>query len=100
MRHRGVLDEFAQSLEELRDKQLDPIATHLRDEPFDRNALPLVQKTKNRLDEMLAELPGSGPGLNAAGRIPDSSRREIEDYFRDLSDDFGNEQWNTEKPAP
>ena len=91
-----MLSDFANSLAQLRDERLGYVTSQLRDEPFDRKALPLIVEARERLDEMLAELPRSETALSASSRIPDARRREIEDYFRGLSDDFGSEDWNTE----
>jgi hypothetical protein len=44
-----------------------------------------------RLDVLIAQLPGGQVNATAQSRIPEGSRREVEDYFKNLSDDFGDE---------
>jgi hypothetical protein len=62
--------------------------------PFSRDALPLVEEAAQRIEELVAALPTAAAApLAAAGRVPESRRREVEDYFRNLSDDFGGEEW-------
>jgi hypothetical protein len=52
-----------------------------------------VDAADQRLQELIDQLPVD-PNLAAArNKMPEQSRREIEDYFRDLSDDFGGEVW-------
>lgn len=44
-----------------------------------------------RLDLLMASLPGRVTTQTVQNRVPEKHRREIEAYFRNLSDDFGNE---------
>ncbi|WP_050030928.1 hypothetical protein [Verrucomicrobium sp. BvORR034] len=44
-----------------------------------------------RLDLLMASLPGRVTPQTVQNRVPEKYRREIEAYFRNLSDDFGNE---------
>lgn len=87
---------FRDTLERLNDSQLQYVITQMRDYAFNRDAIPLLKKAEERLLEMLTELPGSSPDLSVANRIPDEDRREIEDYYRNLSDDFGERQLQSE----
>jgi hypothetical protein len=45
----------------------------------------------DQLDLLMAALPGNMIPQTVQSRIPEQHRREIEAYFRNLSDDFGNE---------
>lgn len=54
-------------------------------------AIPALTGIIQRLDTLVAELPADGGEKNMAGRIPESSRREVEDYFKNLSDDLDDE---------
>jgi len=92
-----ALDRFADNLEDLGDPTgLGKFTVPLRAAPFDRSTVPLVDAVEQRLQELLEELPKDQSTAAARNRLPEKSRREIEDYFRDLSDDFGGEEW--EKP--
>lgn len=44
-----------------------------------------------RLDLLMTSLPGRVTTQTVQNRVPEKHRREIEAYFRNLSDDFGNE---------
>lgn len=54
-------------------------------------AIPALTGIIQRLDTLVAELPADGGEKSMAGRIPESSRREVEDYFKNLSDDLDDE---------
>ncbi len=88
------LDRFAGTIDNLRDEGgLGRLVTPLRSAPFDRSAIPLVDAADVRLQELIELIP-SDPGVfSARGKPPEASRRDIEAYFRDLSDDFGDEDW-------
>lgn len=91
---RPRLNEFADVLAGLSDGGgLGSIIDPLRVAPFDRSTIPLVDAAATRIDELIAEIPVTPGVATAAGKLPEASRREIEDYFRDLSDDFGDEVW-------
>jgi hypothetical protein len=86
------MGRFAKALEGVRDDKLHNFAIQLFNAPFSRDSLPLVEGAAERLQELILELPTGNSAL-VAGRVPESRRREVEDYFRDLSNDFGDEQW-------
>ena len=69
----------------------------LRAAPFDRGTIPLVDAADARLKELIDRIPTDTGLASARGKLPEESRREIEDYFRDLSDDFGGEVWETKQ---
>lgn len=94
-----AMGRFSKTLRSIGDEQLNEFSIKLFNSPFDRNALLLVEEAAQRIAELVAELPATSPPLAAAGRIPESRRREVEDYFRNLSDDFGSEDWNA-PPEP
>jgi len=93
-----ALDRFADTLEDLGDPSgLGKFSIPLRAAPFDRSTIPLVDAADQRLQQLQDELPKDQSTANARNRLPEQSRREIEDYFRDLSDDFGGEEWEKSK---
>lgn len=94
-----AMGRFSKTLRSIGDEQLNEFSIKLFNSPFDRNALPLVEEAAQRIAELVAELPAASAPLTAAGRVPESRRREVEDYFRNLSDDFGSEDWNA-APEP
>ncbi|MES2709630.1 MAG: hypothetical protein V4726_23735 [Verrucomicrobiota bacterium] len=54
--------------------------------------IPALTGIIQRLDTLVAELPPSGGEEKAlVNRIPENSRREVEDYFKNLSDDLDDE---------
>jgi hypothetical protein len=53
--------------------------------------IPALDGIVQRLDVLIAQLPGSQAPQTAHSRVPEASRREVEDYFKNLSDDFGDE---------
>lgn len=93
-----ALDRFADNLERLDDPSgLGKIAIPLHAAPFDRSTIPLVDAADQRLQELIELIPSESGIVSAKGKLPEQSRREIEDYFRDLSDDFGGEEWESKK---
>ena len=90
----AALGRFADTLERIRDEEgLSRMVMPLRASAFDRSAIPLVEHADQRIQELIDRIP-TDPGIvSARGKLPEESRREIEDYFRDLSDDFGGEVW-------
>lgn len=90
----AALDRFADSLDRLADEGgVGRLVMPLRAAPFDRRTVPLVDAADQRLKELIDQIPSDPDIASARGKLPEESRREIEDYFRDLSDDFGGEEW-------
>ncbi|MEZ5299607.1 MAG: hypothetical protein R3F11_02900 [Verrucomicrobiales bacterium] len=89
------LGRFADVLRNTGDRPLRNIAPLVESAPLAFETLPLIEAAERRVAELIAGLPAPPPEPAAADRIPEGSRREIEDYFRDLSDDFGGEEWAT-----
>lgn len=94
-----AMGRFGQALRGLGDDKLNNLSIKLFNAPFSRDSLPLVEAAAQRIDELVADLPAIAPPLASARRVPEARRREVEDYFRDLSDDFAGEQWEA-PPAP
>lgn len=89
-----ALGRFADTLERLRDEGgVGRMVFPLRAAPFDRSTIPLVDAADQRLKELIDRIPSEAGIASAHGKLPEESRREIEDYYRDLSDDFGGEVW-------
>jgi hypothetical protein len=90
----AALGRFADTLERIRDEEgLSRMVIPLRASAFDRSAIPLVENADQRIQELIDRIPTEAGIVSARGKLPEESRREIEDYFRDLSDDFGGEVW-------
>lgn len=93
-----ALGRFADTLDRLRDEGgVGRMVLPLRAAPFDRSTIPLVDAADARLKELIDRIPTDTGIASARGKLPEESRREIEDYFRDLSDDFGGEVWETKQ---
>jgi hypothetical protein len=88
---RGKISQFANQLDRLKDDQLSQIAPPLRNFDFDSRSLPLLDQASKRLEEMIAAMPVKSQNATAGSKMPEEGRREVEDYFRSLSDDFGDE---------
>ncbi|RBP44590.1 hypothetical protein DES53_104412 [Roseimicrobium gellanilyticum] len=85
---RAEIERFAAEAQRLGDDTITGLASQLATD------VPLVTAFDGiieRLDQLMATLPGSGTVQAAQSRVPEHYRREIEAYFRNLSDDFGNE---------
>lgn len=82
------VSRFGYGLEELRDEELNRIAGDLHNGTFDKNSLPLIEMAESRIDQLIAEIPRPDNDAVVRNRVPESSRREIEDYYRDLSNDI------------
>ncbi len=96
-----AMGRFGKALDSIGDDQLHRFAIQLFNAPFSRDSLPLVEQAARRIEELLAKLPEGSAPVAATGRVPDARRREVEDYFRSLSDDFGSEQWGANTaPGP
>ena len=94
----AALHRFADTLERIPDQGgVGRMVFPLRAAPFDRSTIPLVDAADQRLKELIDKIPTDVGLASARGKLPEESRREIEDYFRDLSDDFGGEVWETKQ---
>ncbi|QIF02292.1 hypothetical protein [Roseimicrobium sp. ORNL1] len=85
---RADIERFALEAQRLGDGTISGLANQLA------TGVPLVPAFDGiieRLDLLMTALPGSGTVQAAQSRVPEQYRREIEAYFRNLSDDFGNE---------
>jgi hypothetical protein len=85
---RADIERFALEAQRLGDGTITGLANQLA------TGVPLVPAFDGiieRLDLLMTALPGSGTVQAAQSRVPEQYRREIEAYFRNLSDDFGNE---------
>jgi hypothetical protein len=82
------VSRFGYGLEDLQDEELKRIAGDLHNGTFDKNSLPLIEMAESRIDQLIAEIPRSDNDAVVRNRVPESSRREIEDYYRDLSNDI------------
>jgi hypothetical protein len=82
------IERFAAEAQRLGDDTVTGLAKQLETD------IPLVTAFDGiieRLDLLMAALPGNATPQTVQARVPESHRREIEAYFRNLSDDFGNE---------
>ena len=86
-------EAFAARVERVDDETVRRWGRMLRDVPFDRSTIPILEAIEKRVDELVGEIPQVTAVAGGRRTVPEESRREIEDYFRDLSDDFGNENW-------
>jgi hypothetical protein len=86
------MGRFAQSLRGIGDDKLHELSIKLFNEPFSRDALPTIDEALERIGELLSALPAANAPVAASGSVPEARRREVEDYFRNLSDDFAGEE--------
>lgn len=84
----SAMSRFSHGLENLHDDELRRIAGNLHNGKFDKNSLPLIEMAESRIDQLIAEIPRPDNDAVVRNRVPESSRREIEDYYRDLSNDI------------
>ena len=91
--HEAPTEGFTNKLNRLDDDSIRRWGRYLHDAPFDRNSLPILEAIEKRVDELVGEIPQISSVTGGPRTVPESSRREIEDYFSDLSDDFGEETW-------
>ncbi|YCM46249.1 hypothetical protein V2O64_09500 [Verrucomicrobiaceae bacterium 227] len=94
--HGAPMNRFADSLKKSGNPELRQWATRIQDFALDENALLYVNHIRGRIDQLISELPTPAAREAAPTRIPEDRRREIEDYFRDLSDDFSDEGWSAQ----
>ncbi len=92
-----AMGRFSKTLRSVGDEKLNKFAIKLFNAPFTLDSLPDVEAAAQRIQELLAELPNTSAPVASTGRLPESRRREVEDYFRSLSDDFAGEQWDAPK---
>ncbi len=84
---------FASKLDRLNDERIRSWGRYLHNAPFDRNMIPILEAIEKRVDELVGEIPQISAVAGGRRAVPEENRREIEDYFRDLSNDFGGENW-------
>ena len=89
------LERFADSLERSGQNSLRQWAPTVRNKPLDVSTLGYVKFIKEQIDRLISEMPTPATPEAAPIRIPEDRRREIEDYFKDLSDDFSDEGWSS-----
>jgi hypothetical protein len=85
---RTDIERFTAEAQRLGDDTITGLTKQLA---TDVPSVPAFDGIIERLDLLMAALPGSGTPQAAQSRVPEHYRREIEAYFRNLSDDFGNE---------
>lgn len=84
--------ELARDIDALKDAELSRIARELeKAAPDIANVRPLAE-AERRLAAMIEELSGVARGDDSGGVVPPAYRRAVEDYYRALSDDFGDEE--------
>lgn len=82
------IERFTAEAERLGDETVTTFAKQLQ------TSIPPVSTFDgiiDRLDLLMTALPGNAIPQTMQARVPETHRREIEAYFRNLSDDFGNE---------
>lgn len=86
--HAGEIARFAAEAKRLGDAEI-----HSSLQWLDQQVPPLapLQAIVKRLDMLIAELPGGGIPQTAQTRVPETYRRDIEAYTRNLSDDLGDD---------
>lgn len=92
-----LTEELSRKLNRLEDEAVRRWGAYLRAAPFDRNSIPILDAIEKRVDELVGEIPQITVVEGGRRAVPENSRQEIEDYFRDLSDDFGEEGWIKKK---
>lgn len=84
--------ELAKEIDALKDPELSRIAEELEKAgPEFADVKPLAA-AERRLAAMIAEISGLARSDSSDGNIPPAYRRAVEDYYRALSDDFGDEK--------
>ncbi len=88
-----AMGRFAQTLRDIGDNRLHELSIRLLNNgSFSRDAIPTIDEAVERIGELLSALPAANAPIAASGAPPEARRREVEDYFRNLSDDFAGEQ--------
>jgi hypothetical protein len=84
--------DLAKNIDKLNDTELSRIARELEASLPDLGEIKPLTDAERRLAELIEELSGLARGDDTAGSIPPAYRRAVEDYYRSLSDDFGDEE--------
>lgn len=84
--------ELARNLDSLKDAELSRIARELEKDAPDISQIRPLSEAERRLAAMIEELSGVARGDDSGGVVPPAYRRAVEDYYRALSDDFGDEE--------
>ncbi|MEO7099948.1 MAG: hypothetical protein ABI162_11340 [Luteolibacter sp.] len=84
--------ELAKNIDALKDTELSRIARELENTPVGFSDVKPLADAERRLTDMIEEISGLARGDDSAGSVPPAYRRTVEDYYRSLSDDFGDEE--------
>lgn len=84
--------ELAGDIDDFRDDQLERIARELEKEAPDFEKIAPLAAAERRLADLIEELTGQNRADDSGGHVPPAYRRAVEDYYRALSDDFGDEE--------
>ncbi|RYD23220.1 MAG: hypothetical protein EOP88_05015 [Verrucomicrobiaceae bacterium] len=84
--------QLARNLDALKDTELSRIARELEKDAPDISQIRPLAEAERRLAAMIEELSGVARGDDSGGVVPPAYRRAVEDYYRALSDDFGDEE--------
>lgn len=83
--------DLARDIDKLKDTELSRIARELeKAAPQTSDVTPLAD-AERRLAAMIAEISGLARDDDSGNSVPAPYRRAVEDYYRALSDDFGDE---------
>ena len=83
--------DLARDIDKLKDTELSRIARELeKAAPQTSDVTPLAD-AERRLAAMIAEMSGLARDDDSGNSVPAPYRRAVEDYYRALSDDFGDE---------
>jgi hypothetical protein len=84
--------DLARDIDKLKDTELSRIARELeKTAPETADVKPLAE-AERRLAAMIAEISGLARDDDSGNSVPPAFRRAVEDYYRALSDDFGDEE--------
>ena len=85
----GATREVGEQLASLQDAQLSRIAEELEKDVPDFEKIAPLTAAERRLADLIADLTGLARGDDSNRNVPPAFRRAVEDYYRALSDDFG-----------
>jgi len=89
----GNISEFAENLGRTSDEQLELLASQLSDAPMDLpETIEALESAQQRLLVLLDEFIKENFPDNGEAKIPLIYKRTVDDYFRDLSDDFSDDE--------
>ncbi|HEY8962787.1 MAG TPA: hypothetical protein VIM57_11340 [Luteolibacter sp.] len=83
---------LARELDRLKDEELSRIARELEKSTPATDPIKPLGDAERRLAALIAEISGLTRDDDSGSSIPPAYRRAVEDYYRALSDDFGDEQ--------